>query len=431
MSTLTLCSQNTEFQTSVSTGLFYGDSELPYWFYTNQNGRLDAETNFLGLGEQELNFKLGEKSKIELKGGLLYSDGVNDDFIIDQLYARFTNSWLKVSVGVFHEEEALDGLSSTNQNIIWSANARSVPGILIEANEPISIFKGVSLDWGFGHYELNDERDVDGANIHYKRLGAKFQFNENNAFTFELQHYAQWAGTSPVFGELPSGFSDYVDIIFASRSGDENAPDGEQINALGNHLGSYNLTYEGKIGAHSFQLYHQHLFEDGSGTAWKNFPDGLYGAYINLENSILKSVLYEYVHTIYQNGTGTRTGNDNYFNNGIYRSGWRYQGNTLGVPFLIPAQIGVSPGTSRVRAHHIGLTATYKKFDFTLKTSYVQSLGTYPNPIVPKLESVYTFGSMTYSSSNYGKFTLLTGFDAISGGVDSRYGLGIQYKYAF
>ena len=428
---LSTYSQKTTYNTAVSAEVYLGEDELPYWFYTNQHGQLDAQTNFLGLAEQNVIFNLSENSSIELKGGLLYSDGIQDDFIIDQLYAKFKNKWVIASLGVFHEEEELDGLSSTNNNILWSGNSRSLPGILVEANAPIKLFKGLSIDWGLGHYELNDDRDVDGAMVHYKRLGATYAFSEKSKFTIEVQHFVQWGGTSPRFGELPSGFSDYIDIFFASRAGDENAPEGEQINALGNHLGSFNLNYEGKIGDATFQLYHQHLFEDGSGTSWNNFPDGLWGSYLKLDNSIIKSVLYEYVHTINQGGFGRRNGNDDYFKNGIYRSGWRYNGRTIGVPFIIPTNIDTGTGTTRVRAHHLGLTAAYKKFDFNFKASYVQSLGTFINPIIPKIETIYTYGSTTYKTETYGAITLLAGIDAISGAGKTKYGLGFQYKYAF
>ena len=51
-----------------------------------------------------------------------------------------------------------------------------------------------------------------------------------------LEHWAQWAGTSPDGGKQPSSFKDYIRIICAKEGG-TGASVSDSINALGNHLG--------------------------------------------------------------------------------------------------------------------------------------------------------------------------------------------------
>jgi len=65
-------------------------------------------------------------------------------------------------VGVKNPEVKLDDLSSSNQNFLYSGNSRALPGIILEANKPFPIFKALTVDWGIAHYELNDDRFVDG-----------------------------------------------------------------------------------------------------------------------------------------------------------------------------------------------------------------------------------------------------------------------------
>ncbi len=49
-----------EFDYSIflkAQGIYGSNDESPFWFYSNQNGQLDGETNFLGLASFETYFK--------------------------------------------------------------------------------------------------------------------------------------------------------------------------------------------------------------------------------------------------------------------------------------------------------------------------------------------------------------------------------------
>ncbi|PHS61907.1 MAG: hypothetical protein COB12_11460 [Flavobacterium sp.] len=416
-----------EFDYSIflkAQGIYGTNDESPFWFYSNQNGQLDGETNFLGLVSFEASFKKSKNLNFEAAVNYFYSDGIENEVKRNEFYIKYYNKYIQAIVGAKNPEVKLDGLSSSNQNFLYSGNARSLPGILIEANEFFPIFKTLSVDWGIAHYELNDDRFVDGTMVHYKRIGFNWKINEKHSVYARFQHFAQWGGTSPTQGKQPDSFNDFIKVFFG-RGGGEESGAGDQQNVLGNHLGSYFLEYKYEAGFAGFTFYWEHPFEDGSGTSFKNFPDGIWGLFIDLKkNNFFKSFLYEYVDTTNQSGGTGISGKDNYFMNKLYRSGWTYDGRTLGLPFISV------PFNTRTRIHQIGFTSIFKKFNFTFKTSFVQNLGTYFVPYEPFENAIYTYLKTDYSFDKFGNLSLQVGYDTSDVNKD-HFGAGLAYSIGF
>ena len=102
-----------------------------------------------------------------------------------------------------------------------------------------------------------------------------------------------------------------------------------------------------------------------------NWLDGLYGVFVDFKKnkSILNSVLLEFTYTkTMSNIPRSASGPDNYFNNGIYKSGWTYHGNTIGSPYFTPKPIddgitsGVIVGDNRFAAFNIGANGFFEIF---------------------------------------------------------------------
>ena len=76
-------------------------------------------------------------------------------------------------------------------------------------------------------------------------------------------------------------------------------------------------------------------------------------------------------------------GNDNYFNNGEYQSGWTYYGRTIGTPFITPcppAADGITYGVynNRVVAHYLGIQGfAAGKIPYRVRLSYSRNYGMY------------------------------------------------------
>ena len=406
-----------------------GDN-LPFWMYRNTNGRIDAETNVAGLLQGSISYYFSDKSYFEFGASAIASDGNKEALRRDELYLSYVNPWLKVTLGSKTPFEEYQGLSVVAKDFLLSGNARALPGLIVEAPEPFMLSKTFGIDWGIAHYELNDERYVDNTKVHYKRLALVVNLDSKNQFVGGIEHYAQWAGTSPVFGKLPSSFSDFLQVFIAGKSEDDTAI-GEALNSLGNHLGIYNFEYNFTPSSGRFSFYHQHPFEDGSGTAFKNFPDGIWGFYFGPNtvdfDSFITGFLLEYVQTTDQSGIGRP---DSYFSNSVYRSGWTYHNNTIGLPFIIPLGNPSFIAYNRTRAINVGFAARNGNLSFKSKTSFTQNLGSYAIPIEPEEFAIYNYLNTTYSIEKYGNLSLLLGFDYSDQNKDT-FGAGLTYRYSY
>ena len=83
-----------------------------------------------------------------------------------------------------------------------------------------------------------------------------------------------------------------------------------------------------------------------------------------------------------------------------------------------------------MQGHHFGLLSSYKSFELQLKASYIESLGTYAQPFIPKRKALYTYAGLTYKTNNVGQFTIKTGLDILSY-TGNLLGLAGSYKYTF
>ena len=413
------------------TAIGLGASEdNPFWIYRNTNGQIDAETNVAGFLHGGVSYYVSEKSYFEFGAGAIVSNGNKSAMRRDEFYLSYVNPWLKVTLGSKNPFKKYQGLSVVDKDFIVSGNARALPGLVVEAPEPLMLSNTFSIDWAIAHYELNDDRYVSNTRVHHKRLGLVVNLNNRSQLYGGIVHYAQWAGNSPDFGRLPASFTDFIEVFFA-RGAEDNTVIGEGQNSLGNHLGLYNLEYNFTPSAGRFSFYHQHPFEDGSGSALKNFADGIWGFYFGPNtvdlDSFITGMLLEYVQTTNQSREDRP---DNYFVNGIYQSGWTYHHKTIGLPFIIPIG-GDSIGFyNRTRAINVGLAARRANWSFKTKTSFAQNLGAYRVPIEPQEFAIYSYLNAAYTLESYGQFSLLLGFDYSDQNKDT-FGAGLEYKYSF
>lgn len=420
---------------------YVANEELPFWTYTNRYGRLSPETNGLLYAFAKANYELTPTSSLSFNASGVARDGIDPNIQRAELYLAFKNKWIDITLGSKDFTDDTYELSTVRRNILFSSNTRALPGILIQNAQPITVFKNITLDAAIAHYALNDDRFVENTRVHYKKFFINWDINTNNSLHVGLQHVVQWGGTSPERGPQPDGFSDFVKIFFGKGGGEE-ASLSDQFNGLGNHIGSYAITYKRALSSKlDLDVYHQTLFEDRSGMELNNFPDGVWGIQLNnTDSKLVKGILYEYVQTTSQSGSpravqngGQQSGGDNYFFNGTYRSGWTYEGRTIGLPFLTVTDIdenGIPTVNNRSIAHHIGVLGSFWKLDYTLKLTYLENLGTFANPITPKDTFVYSYFQAKLPTEKYGTFSLEIGAD-FNDDRDTFFGGGLGYRYTF
>lgn len=111
---------------------------------------------------------------------------------------------------------------------------------------------------------------------------------------------------------------------------------------------------------------------------------------------LINGIVYEFINTTDQSGPidsyGENKGmwpigNDDYFNNGIYRFGWTYHNMVIGTPLITsPAILRVSSKESeyipnnKVICHHIGLEGKYRNLLYKLFATYYLNYGTNSYP---------------------------------------------------
>lgn len=394
--TLLICSGNQisaqiDFSGNASVeSVFSGSNNLPFWFYTNKSGRISESTSISAWLNTKGSYKINDNASVEIGGGILLADGLEQTLNIDELYADLSLKWLKVNVGKKQSPLMYNGLSAVNKNILWSLNAQPMPGIELSTNGPIffSSSKKFGFEASWNEYLMGDQEFVRQTRVHNKSFYLLYNTSNNWNFKAGISHVAQWGGDSIVHGKLPSGFTDYLRII-TGRKGGDNALSTDQLNALGNHMGSYQLYIDKTFKDFKVEFIYNSIFEDGSGSRLANFPDGRYGIYLKRENQKewVTNFLYEFYYTRDQSQALPHL-YDNYFNSGVYPSGWTYQKKVIGLPFFTTNYYtdypkdgsSISIGNNSLIVHHIGISGNFfKEKPYKILVSYRKNYGHFRN----------------------------------------------------
>ena len=311
--------------------------------------------------------------KLQVDYGIEAINRYNSDYDLrlQQYYADVSWWYFNLHAGARKETfgNQYDPLSSGS--LLYSENARPIPKVAVSSDYiPVPFSKGYIEFKGYlAHGWFEKDRYTERPLLHHKnvyvQVGGDFPVNAHYGF----HHYAMWGGVSPEYGQIPDGWNAYKKIFLAEKGAEEDAPVNEVINALGNHLGSRNFGLDYQADNFGLQLYWQTIFEDGSGKRWRNIEDGLWGlVYKNRKKNnkpLVESALYEYLHTTDQSGEHHEIdgkilgGNDNYFNNYLYLSGWTAKNYTIGTPMItspiINDEENIQVLNNKVIAHHLGI----------------------------------------------------------------------------
>lgn len=378
-----------------------GDTK-PFWNVSNQYGLYSTDP-FGGLLGIALESADGSDSYLNIDYGFgLYGRlDQNPELFIPKAFVEVKIPFLLFRAG--RQEEIIGNQDSVLSigSTVWSMNAHPMPKLVLETPGYVEIpfTKGYAeINGSLSHGWFERDRYVNDVFLHHKqlhlRLGGDFFINGS----LGIIHFAQWGGSSPNpdYGDLPSDWDAYKRVFFAQRGDSASVHANESINTLGNHLGSWNLRLDVKAGNFTSSAYFQSIFEDNSGMINPFEGDGLLGVslVLNETNRIVNHLVFEYLNTTYQSGpvhdlsdSIKLTGNDNYFNNYIYQSGWTYKGMTLGTP-LITSPVFNEDGSqriqnNRVRAFHLGIGGILGRVNYRSFFTFSINKGTYSQPYEP------------------------------------------------
>lgn len=404
---------------SIETGATLGvGNHTPFWLVSNRYGKSSILKNnaYIDAGVFK---KMDDKKNFSYAFGLelVGASRFTSKFFVQQAYADVRYRWAELSVGSKERgNEILNDQLSTG-GLTFSTNARPVPQVRLSIPEYIPfpwthgwlhvkghVAFGRFTDDGFQEDFTNKRSKFTNDALYHSKAGFLKIENEKIPVSFELglEMAAQMGGTcyypkgDGTFKTIktPVGWKDFLKILLPS-SGGSGASQSDQINILGNHLGSYSAALSYRFRTWKAKAYFQHLFEDRSGMGftygpWKDFLAGLE---VTLPaNPFVSTVVGEVIRTKHQSGSFHTlsdfdepfTGADNYYNNGQY-AGWEHWGQGIGNPLVISpiynAKGDLSFKSNRVQGFHIGLTGQpTSELEYRLLFSAVSHWGTYSLP---------------------------------------------------
>jgi hypothetical protein len=388
---------------------------LPFWLLHNQSGKYGNPEDAVQVLELQsrnrFDHVFGRDVNLELGVDFVVPHSADSQVHFNELYAKVRlGKLLRLEGGLFREELQFDGLSSTNMQLDRTLNARPYPKIRFATEgfiHPFTDSDRLSFKLEYDEGFLGDDRVVKDAHLHHKLLYLKLRMNDEIHLTGGIDHFVMWGGTHPVYGKLP-GFGSYLKYI-TGASGDDGFLEIDQLNVAGNQLGSYNMRLDVSKPSYDFAFYASHPFEDWSGMAEENWRDNLFGVSVHRKKEgVLEKVVYEFMYTRNQSGPvhdpqNHLNGVDDYYNHGIYGSGYTYMGYTLSSPLFSPLRVEDGLVTAiennRIRMHHIGLLGSAgESLDWDARLTFSGNLGRYAAPYDPPKNQFSSYLRLRYSS---------------------------------
>lgn len=403
-----------DWNTSVH-GLVSSGDYMPFWARTGYDGIMPYTDGGLLTAGGNVGYDMGNGWNISAGGNFVGQAARPSPWptqeatvFVDRLYLSAGWRMLHLDMGMKPRERELQDISISGGNVMYSRNARNIPGINAWSDW-IYFEKGhwFGVKGNFAHYQMIDNRWVSRTMLHNKALSMKVALGRNVDFIFGFEHWAQWGGDSPVHGNQPAGLSDFIKIVLAQR-GDEDATVSDQVNVLGNHLGKEYVRVDWRASDFTMTFQYDKPFEDGSGMKFRNAPDGIWSLQFafNERERWVTDLIYEFVSTTWQTGPAhdrpateeemagqdpnshyygkiVLGGCDNYFSNGEYKSGWTNYNRVIGCPLLLPSAPGDDGITTniictRVRAHHLGIKGIcFDKVPYRLMATFSHNYGKY------------------------------------------------------
>ncbi|CCG98818.1 hypothetical protein FAES_0807 [Fibrella aestuarina BUZ 2] len=348
-------------------GLAASASQTPFWLRTRQYGLVPLN-NPAGIVRAGTTFFKGDPTdprrvhlKVGIEGALISSATTPAEpnavrILLPEAYASLRLGQFELYGGRRREVFGLMDTLLTSGSYSWSGNALPIPKIQLGTRgfAPLGFTNGiVAINAFYAHGWFGKADSVQGSYLHQKALYGRVSLFKRRVNLYAgVVHNAQWAGrrnvgTLSVNGQLPNTFKDYLRVITASETPIADSTsyvEIDRLNRVGNHLGSIDFAVEILGDRSNWFLYYQHPYEDKSGVAFQNMPDGLYGVRWRNAGAVtggfrFQQVTAEVLSTMNQSGfttdqNGLFAGADDYFNNYQYSDGWAYRRHIIGTPFI-------------------------------------------------------------------------------------------------
>ena len=419
--------------TAEFSGIVGGGDHAPFWAVSNQYGKMSIKANnaYLDIGlshHQRISKNWQWGAGLSLVGVVPRYRNV----YLQQAYAEIGYQALWLSIGSKERYTSLRNRRLSSGDLTFSANARPIPEINLSI-PTFTVVPGtrgwlqVKGDFAVGRSfdesyleDFSKKGETYNKRIlwHHKSLFLRIKDTHDDfplSLTLGVQHWAQWGGTStdPSIGEQPHSFKDFL-RVFTGSKGDQQASISDQENVLGSHSGSYDFQLSYSHPAWELTAYHQHPFNDKSGMVFENGIDGLWGIEWQPKNlPWLRAVVFEYLNTRDQSGPmhfiwfdhgkypGVGGGNDDYYNNQEYKTGFAYFNRGIGSPLIISPEYNEDGSlgfkNNRVRDWHVGAEGSISAtLDYRILFTVMNGWGRHSEPFPEKRNGTASLIGLTY-----------------------------------
>lgn len=433
---------NVEYNLTMEGALSSGEF-TPYMFTANRFDVLSPRAN-TGYLSANISGNLEFYNHWNLEGGITAMASIHSNHraYLQELYLKTSYRKVYLEVGARQKSSPVINQLLSSGDFIYSGNAKPIPSfhagtlgfvVLPYLHDRIEAY----VDFGYGRLFDNnwtEERFSDyhsshtgsfyttDISFHHKELYIRSNSKKRFLGTIGMQHAVFFGGVKTSYesgSEKITGKkakpADFFRVLIPKSDGSSKSSAGDSF-VYGNHIGiwygdiAYNLTTSRR-----FRVYMEKPFEDGSGIAFRNGLDGIWGLeYSNSlhERSLIKGVVLEYIQTTNQSGPihwapgdfssgissqlpNEATGADNYYNNFFY-PGYSYYGLSMGSALLKSPYYNedgfLCYTDSRIQAWHFGVNGDISSsFGYLLKASYRDGWGT---PFVPLNQKHHSFDTI-------------------------------------
>ncbi len=388
---------------------------VPFWMRSNQYGSIpSAGASGSLIGRINKDYDREQPKKFDWGFGFEGRGNAGKDsrFILIEGYAKAKAGIFQLKAGRTKDVMGLNGDTTLSSgNFAVSGNALGIPKIEISIPEywRVPIFDGLfSIKGNFSHgwvghttiidstLNSNNLRDLQLVKSYFHSKSLYVRLAKRNwklSFYGGFNHNVFWGAEKNLYGDMYSlsPIETFFYVVTGKTYGTQKLPSSK----LGNQLGSVDIGVEYQLDNYQLMLYRQFFYDTGALSKLANIEDGLTGLVIKNRKSSsefhLKKILLEFFYSKNQAGESwspkTKSGDEDYYNNYLYRQGWSYYDQNLGNPLItsylngredLPRDPNQYFLNNRVVALHLGVeTGIGNSYEFAGKVSVSKNYGTF------------------------------------------------------
>jgi len=381
---------------------------VPFWMRSNQYGSVPLSGGSVSLiAGAHIDYDTVKKRFVDWGVGFegRTNTGNRSNFTLIEGYGKLKLGSFELRAGRSKEIMGLVDSTLSSGAFSVSGNAIGIPKVQISVPEYTHLLGGklFAFKGNFAHgwigevpiryLDRGDETVQSNTYFHqsslYMRLGKP---DWRLKLYGGINHQVFW-GEQKTLSEykLNSVLETYLYVITGKTA--------NNFSKVGNHLGSVDVGFQYEFPHYTLFVYRQNFYDVGALANLSNIKDGLNG--ISIVNKAQtnskfrwKKVLFEMLFTKNQAGyptsKKTKSGDEDYYNNYVYKQGWIYNQENIGSPFLTTRttarrNLESIPGdyfiNNRVLAFQTGIEGSVKQLHFIGKLSYSRNYGTFGTSI--------------------------------------------------